>query len=382
MSLEIIIGADVVPTASNLGAFQTEQPNLLFNGLDEIWRKADARIFNLESPLTDGTTPAQKCGPSLSAPVAAAAGIEALNPTAVCLCNNHSMDYGAEGLLSTRAALKAKHIACFGAGEDIDEADAAYFFVKHGVRVGVYAVCEHEFSIATERQAGANPLDLVNLSDRVREIKANCDRLVVLYHGGREGYQYPSPDVQKVCRKMAECGASLVVCQHSHCVGSSERWNGATIVYGQGNFIFDVDDGGEGFDTGLLVRYSIGDYGADSVDFLPIVRAKGGAALADETKAAEIMEGFNKRSLRIRVEGFVPARYAAYAAGEKEKLFSVFLSGNAMLRTLKRLTGRRPTRLYSQQSRTNILNTLRCESIRELMVEGLRQDIAAAALKL
>ena len=31
MSLEIIIGADVVPTASNLGAFQTEQPNLLFN---------------------------------------------------------------------------------------------------------------------------------------------------------------------------------------------------------------------------------------------------------------------------------------------------------------------------------------------------------------
>ena len=111
MSLEIIIGADVVPTASNLGAFQTELPNLLFNGLDEIWNKADARIFNLESPLTDGTTPEQKCGPSLSAPVAAAVGIEALNPTAICLCNNHIMDYGAEGLLSTRTALKASSSA-------------------------------------------------------------------------------------------------------------------------------------------------------------------------------------------------------------------------------------------------------------------------------
>ena len=379
MSLEIVIGADVVPTASNLNAFQTEKPNLLFNGLEDVWQKADVRLFNLESPLTDNAAPEQKCGPSLSAPTAAVAGLAALKPSAVCLCNNHIMDYGAEGLLSTRAALKAKQIASFGAGEDVDEADAAYFFVKHGVRVGVYAVCEHEFSIATDRKPGANPLDLVNLSDRVREIKANCDRLIVLYHGGREGYPYPSPDVQKICRKAAECGASLVLCQHSHCVGSSERWNGATIVYGQGNFIFDVNDGGEGFDTGLLVRYTIGDYGADTVEFLPIVRVEGGAALADEAKAGEILEGFNKRSLRIRVEGFVPARYAAYAAGEKEKLFSVFLSGSATLRTLKVLSGRRPLRLYSRQSKTNILNTLRCESIRELMTEGLRQDVASAA---
>ena len=379
MSLEIVIGADVVPTASNVNAFQTDKPNLLFNGLEDVWHKADVRLFNLESPLTDDAAPEQKCGPSLSAPTAAAAGLASLKPGAVCLGNNHIMDYGAEGLNSTRAALKAKQIACFGAGEDIDEADAAYFFAKHGVRVGVYAVCEHEFSIATDRKPGANPLDLVNLSDRIREIKANCDRLIVLYHGGREGYQYPSPDVQKICRKAAECGASLVLCQHSHCVGSSERWNGATIVYGQGNFIFDVNDGGEGFDTGLLVRYTIGDYGADTVEFLPIVRVEGGAALADDAKAEEILQGFNKRSLRIRVEGFVPARYAAYAAGEKEKLFSVFFSGSATLRTLKVLAGRRPLRLYSRQSKTNILNTLRCESIRELMTEGLLQDVASAA---
>lgn len=379
MSLEILIGADVVPTASTLGAFQTEAPQLLFDGLDEVWRNADVRIFNLESPLTEAETAEQKCGPSLSAPVSCVTGIAGLNPSGVCLCNNHIMDYGAEGLLSTRAALKAKHIAGFGAGDDIDAADAPYFFVRHGVRVGVYAVCEHEFSIATDRKAGANPLDLVNISDRVREIKANCDRLIVLYHGGREGYQYPSPDVQKVCRKVAECGASLVLCQHSHCVGSSERWNGATIVYGQGNFIFDVNDGGEGFDTGLLVRYTIGDYGADSLDFVPIVRVSGGAALADEAKAAQILEGFNKRSQRIRVEGFVSARYAAYAAGEKDKLFSVFLSGNGVLRTMKLLSGRRPTHLYSKQSKTNILNTLRCESIRELITQGLAHDVASAS---
>ncbi|NLI53964.1 MAG: CapA family protein [Clostridiales bacterium] len=376
MSLEILIGADVVPTASNIDQFSSAAPKLLFDGLDEIWRAADARIFNLEAPLSDGADAAGKYGANLSAPLACAEGVAALNPTAVCLCNNHIMDDGIEGLRSTRAALKAKRVASFGAGEDLDEADQPYFFVKHGVRIGVYAVCEHEFSFATDRKAGANPLDLVNLSDRIREIKSNCDRLIVLYHGGREGYAYPSPEVEKTCRKIAECGASLVVCQYGHCVGSSERWNNATIVYGQGNFIFDFEDDAKGYDTGMLVRYTIGDYGADKVDYVPIVRVSGGAALADEAKAKEILVGFEKRSLRIRIEGFVPARYEAYAAEQKEKLFHVFLGGNAILRTMNALTGRRPTRMFDRQSKANLLNALRCESIRELVIRGLLHDVS------
>ena len=376
MSLEIIIGADVVPTASNVKAFQQGEPKLLFGGLDEIWKAADARIINLETPLTDGTAAKQKCGPSLSAPTVCAKGVAALNPTGVCICNNHIMDFGEEGLVSTRDALKANHVSFFGAGEDLDEADQPFYFVKHGVRIGVYAVCEHEFSFATERKAGANPLDLINLSDRLREIKSSCDRLIVLYHGGREGYAYPSPDVQRICRKAADCGASLVICQHSHCVGSSERWNNATIVYGQGNFIFDDDDTTTGFDTGVLVRYVIGDYGADKVDFIPIQRAPGGVTLAKGEQAAEILGGLERRSKRIRIEGFVPARYENYASEQKDKLFHVFLSGNAMLKSLNVLTGRRPMRMYAAQSKTNILNTLRCESIRELMIQGLMRDVS------
>lgn len=377
MSLEIIIGADVVPTASNLDTFQSSAPQLLFGGLSEVWNAADLRVFNLETPLADVESAESKCGPHLLAPTKCAEGIAALNPTGICLCNNHILDHGAEGLASTKVALKAKHLAFFGAGEDTDEADKPYIFAKHGVRIAVYAVCEHEFSCATERTAGANPLDLVNLSDRIRDIKSNCDRLIVLYHGGREHYAYPSPELQKTCRKIADCGASLVVCQHSHCVGSAEKWNGATIVYGQGNFIFDAADGGENFDTGLLVKYSVGDYGADAVSYVPIIRVHGGAALADETRAQGILAEFEKRSLRIRVEGFVPARYETYAAEQKEKLLKVFLSGNTLLRTVNVLSGRRPARVYDRQTKIDMLNTLRCESIRELVVEGLRGDVSS-----
>ncbi len=375
MSLCILIGADVAPTESNLAAFQSGAGAVLSDGLAEVWRAADARLFNLETPLADRKTPAHKCGPCLRSPAGCARGIAALRPTAVSLCNNHILDHGEAGLCATVEALAGAGVSSFGAGPNLKEAEKPFYFTHSGVRMGVYAVCEHEFSVATEQSAGANPLDLLELGERVRAARAGCDHLIALYHGGREGYPYPSPALQKACRKMAECGASLVLCQHSHCVGSFERYHGATIVYGQGNFIFDVDDGGACFDTGLLVRLEIEGGGAETVDFVPLVRARGGAALAHGERAREILDGFFARSERVPDEAFVCAKYEAYAAESKEKLLKVFLSGNPALRTLNVLYGRRPTRVYPRETKTAILNTLLCESIRELLTEGLYHDV-------
>lgn len=288
MSLEIIIGADCMTASGNAATTGASAP--LTSDCMESWMKAEARLFNLGAPLS-----------------ADAKAIAALHPTGVSLCTDHIADAGAEGIAATRAALKAVQVAFFGAGEDIDAADQPFFFVRHGVRVGVYAVCECERAGATEHRAGANPLDLVNLSDRVREIKSNCDRLIVLYYGGQPGYAYPTPKEQKACRKIAECGASLVLSQGSRTIGCSERWNNTTILYGQGAFL--PANGAAGDGSGLLVRYTIGDFGADTVELLPIVSTNGITALADEAKRAELMQGFEKRSLRVRVEGFVSARF-------------------------------------------------------------------------
>lgn len=282
MSLEMIIGADVTPKADAKVKFSSE--------LMESWMSAEARLLNLNAPLTVD-----------------AEEIASLHPTCVSLCTDHIADAGAEGIAATRAALKAKQVAFFGAGEDIDAADQPYFFVRHGVHIAVYAVCEKESASATERKAGANPLDLVNLSDRIREIKSNCDRLIVLYYGGEEGYPYPTPREQKACRKIAECGASLVLSQGSHTIGCSERWNNTTIVYGQGVLSSGNVSGAE--DTGLLVRYTVGDYGADTVDYLPTIAMDGSVSIADDAKRVEILSAFEKRTLRVRVEGFVPARF-------------------------------------------------------------------------
>lgn len=69
-----------------------------------------------------------------------------------------------------------------------------------------------------------------------------CDYTIVLYHGGKEHYRFPSPNLQKYCRKFIEKGANIVICQHSHCIGCEENYKNGKIIYGQGNFLFDDSD--------------------------------------------------------------------------------------------------------------------------------------------
>jgi len=108
---------------------------------------------------------------------------------------------------------------------------------QDGKKIGIYACAETEFSIAEDNRAGANPFDPLESLDHIADLKSKCDFVIVLYHGGKELYRFPSPYLRKVCRKIVEKGADLVICQHSHCIGAFENYHDSVIVYGQGNFL-------------------------------------------------------------------------------------------------------------------------------------------------
>ena len=129
-------------------------------------------------------------------------------------------------LQSTIEALKNAGIQYSGVGSNLDEARKVFYTFVNGIKIGIYCCAEHEFSIASEHKSGVNPFDPMNSLDDVKLSKEDgkADFLIVLYHGGKEHYRYPSPQLQKICHKLIEKGADLVVCQHSHCVGCKEEY--------------------------------------------------------------------------------------------------------------------------------------------------------------
>jgi len=194
----ILIAADLVPTKVNNFLFeQGDVISLIGGDLLSIWNSADIRIFNLEVPLTDKEEPIDKWGPNLIAPTSTIKGIQALEPSLITLANNHIMDQGIQGLISTTKILKDYNISYVGVGNNLYEASRPYVLEYGGIKIGIYACAEHEFSIATADSPGANPFDPLESPDHIQLLKEKCDYVIVLYHGGKEHYHYPSPYLQK-----------------------------------------------------------------------------------------------------------------------------------------------------------------------------------------
>lgn len=373
--MKIIIGGDVAPTKTNEDLFCNGEIEKLI-GLDmlKILYGADIRIFNIEVPLTDCNKSIKKCGPALAAPTKTILGIKKFAPDLVTLANNHCMDKGIEGLRTAMQLLKENGIVSIGAGENIFIASKPHILECEGVKVGVYACAEHEFSIATKNSGGANPFNPYESLDHINELSTKCDFVIVLFHGGKVGYQYPTPELQKVCQKMVDKGANLVVLQHSHCVGCYEKYNDGTIVYGQGNLLFDYgEDRNPKWDEGLLIQIEIDEERKD-IHFVPVERKNNLVRIALKDKGDNILEAFYKRSKEIETTGFIQEEYKKYVKNVYFSLYGRMLgkfTNNIVFFTIEKLTrGKIWQFIFKDSDYMLIWNYLNCESIREVLSEG------------
>ncbi len=378
MTIKILIGADICPTPSNYNLFANAQTDALVGTeLAHLLNEADYTIFNLETPLTDEQTPIAKYGRCLCAPSRVIKGLKTINPHFFTLANNHILDQGPQGLSSTVSLLKQAKIAYAGIGKNLSKISQTHVVSIKGIKIGIYCCAEHEFSIATENSAGVNPYDPLVSFDTVRELKAACDMVIVLYHGGKEFYRYPSPQLQRVFRKFAQCGADLVIAQHTHCIGCQEVYQGATLIYGQGNFLFDGADN-EYWQTSLLVQLEIDENSKKaSVKWIVCVKTGAGVRAASTQQAQEILKGFELRSQQIQMPGFIQQEYEKFAAAHLNGYLhnsSGLLGRNLITRIFNKLTHRYLFAwLYTKKDFIRIQNILECEAHSELFLTGIKQ---------
>ena len=377
--MNILIGADLVPTKSNMKYFENEDiEKLVDKYLLEKLNKADYRIFNLEVPLVDKETPINKCGPNLIASTKSALGIKALGVDFLTLANNHILDQGEKGLESTLKILKKLNISFSGVGNYIEEAAKPFIFEIEDKKIGIYCCAEHEFSIVSKENAGANPFDPLESLDHIQDLKKQVDYVIVLYHGGKEHYRYPSPILQKTCRKIVEKGGDLVICQHTHCIGCEEKWKDGTIVYGQGNFLFD-DDESEFWQTSLLINIKDN----FEIEYIPIMKDGLSVKLAAKESKEKILSNFYRRSKMIKQKDFIEKEYEKIAELEYIRYLSM-AQGNRynslLFRILNKLTRYKLKEyilryFYSKKDIIVLYNLIACEVHRENFLYNLSKKI-------
>lgn len=197
--MKLILCGDIVPTAVTVPAFDASDLNALMGDALDVLRSGDFTVGNLECALTNGEERIRKCGPHLKGRPEYAKVLHECGFTHLGLSNNHAMDYGIPGFRDTVSALVDAGITPFGYGENDQDSRRALYLTKDGLTVAIVAVCEHEYSYALPNRFGANPFDPFDTMDDIRNARAHSDRVVVMYHGGKEQCEVPSPRLRKAC---------------------------------------------------------------------------------------------------------------------------------------------------------------------------------------
>jgi poly-gamma-glutamate synthesis protein (capsule biosynthesis protein) len=256
-----------------------------FEAVAPLLAGADIRIGNLELPLTERGRAVNKDYVFRASPALA----EALNLAGfnvLTVANNHSLDYGPDGLVDTLAALDQAGIARPGGGRSAAEAHAPALLSVNGLRVAVlgYVNTPNDgrsgWQAESMRADGSAPGVAWGTPDVIRRdvaaARSAADVVIVALHAGWEYTAAPNPVQRELAYAAVEAGAALVLGAHPHVLQGIEEYRGVPIVYSLGNFVFDVDDddrrqpGLPSVLTGIL-RVRLTRDGVRGLEFLPAV---------------------------------------------------------------------------------------------------------------
>ena len=189
-----------------------------FENVRDIFEADDLTFVNLEGPLTDSENKRSGRIFNFKGDTEYTAILSGSSVELAGLANNHSLDWGTEGLLETAEVLEADGVGYCG-----------YKSVWHGNIKGFDIAClsvtEWDYTID-------------ELKEMLAAERESCDLLIVMIHWGEEREYSATDSQEEYGRALIVGGADLVLGSHSHVVGGIEEYNGKYIVYGLGNFCF------------------------------------------------------------------------------------------------------------------------------------------------
>ncbi|MBO4309587.1 MAG: CapA family protein [Lachnospiraceae bacterium] len=237
-----------------------EDANLLSDEVRSFLSSGDHLIVNVEGPLYEKKQAEATSGTlSLLHGMDPKVGdfLEGIGADIWNICNNHIMDAGEEGMISTLQNAASHRALTLGAGRNEEEARKPVVLNEAGgiglIGVGYQRACRK----AGESTPGCYSWsDLENIEKDIKEIKKKCRWCIISAHAGEEFTALPSPYTRERYLKFLDMGADIIIAHHPHVPMNYETFPGKAIFYSLGNFIFDTDYQRAQFNTeyGIFVK--------------------------------------------------------------------------------------------------------------------------------
>jgi poly-gamma-glutamate synthesis protein (capsule biosynthesis protein) len=277
-----------------IGTAVQSDPQRALGPLAGLLGDADLSVVNLETAVTARGTPVSKRytfrGPEHGLFALASAGVDV-----VSVANNHSMDFGVQGLVDTQDAAGAAGLGLIGGGRNDTEAYRPHVAEIHGRRVAVIGATQVLDDYATTAWAAGPDRPglasakvegdgLPRLLNAVRNADAGADTVVVMLHWGREEATCPQAQQEQLAGQLRDAGADIIVGGNAHRLAGGGYLDDTVVNYGLGNLVFWV--GNEPAATSGVLAVTIAPDDSTTMAWRPAV-LRNGVATPVQPAAAE-----------------------------------------------------------------------------------------------
>jgi poly-gamma-glutamate capsule biosynthesis protein CapA/YwtB (metallophosphatase superfamily) len=346
----------------------------VFNDFIDIFQENDLNVTDLECPLTSHRIRRMKTGPHQKAEPICVELLKYANIRLATLANNHIMDYGSTGAKDTIELCHRNDIQTVGAGEGIEYARKPYIASIRGKQIAFINVADQEFLTDTDGSFQANPVDPLNTYYDLVSSRNKYDYVILIIHGGNEFYHLPSPRIKKLYRFFIDVGADAVISHHTHCFSGYEIYKGKPIFYGLGNFIYDWPGRtNSDWNKGYVVRLTCSD--EIQFDIIPLKQSNiiPGVFHLNTKEEIEFKHKLEERNQIISDDIKLDQAFNQYVKNVTpmydsfiEPYFGRFLNALRQRRFLPDL--------MNKKKRLLLLNLVRCEAHREILLQMLAKN--------
>lgn len=370
--MKILVAGDYYP-ASKLKQQIDLRDYSFLEEINSYTKRVDYSIVNFESPVVLGKyEPIKKCGPNLQSSKYAIEAISYAGFNLLTLANNHILDYGESGLNDTLKTCSEYQIDSVGVGSNLKEASQIFYKQIGNEKLAIINCCEHEFSIATEKTAGANPLNSIRQYYQIREAKEKADYVLVIVHGGHEYFQLPSLRMIETYRFFIDAGADAIVNHHQHCYSGYEIHKKKPIFYGIGNFCFARErEINSIWNEGFLLELN---FMEDNISFnlYPYLQCNGDTKINFSIDRVKWEKNIMKLNMIITNHELLKEECHKFYQQKKDSMLMLFEPySNRIFNKLYRMN-LLPT-FFDNKKKLRIENMVNCEAHRDIFIYNLHQ---------
>lgn len=238
-SVKIAFIGDVMAHTPQISKAQRDNGydfNDSFKYVAPILERADIVIANLETTLSDSEP--YTGYPRFRSPVGIADALKNAGTDAVVLANNHSLDYGTNGVMRTIRHLDERNIAHTGVFADSTDyrANNPLFIDRNGMRIALLNYTYGTNVISAGDGIIVNRIDTTAIRDDIRRA-ARADCIIAFMHWGEEYSRKNSNAQRRLAAFMRTNGVPVIIGSHPHVVQPCECSDSSVTFYSLGNFI-------------------------------------------------------------------------------------------------------------------------------------------------